>query len=69
MTIDIHDFVKEVEYKEICNNLKDNETKIIYSDNIIDIEITKVRRKIFTFIDTYGDKEINEVLNNVCSLV
>ena len=29
----------------------------------------KVGRKIFTFVNIYGDKKINEILNNICSLV
>lgn len=67
--INIHDFVKEEEYKKFCKSINGNEIKIIYNDNNIDIEIKKVGRRIFTFINTYGDKKINEVLNNVCSLV
>lgn len=67
--INIHDFVKEEEYKKFCKSINGNETKVIYNDNNIDIEIKKVGRRIFTFINTYGDKKINEVLNNICSLV
>ena len=69
MTFNICDFMKEKEYQEFCNSLKTNETKVIYSDDIIDIEIKKLGRKILTFVNTYGDKKINEALNNVCSLV
>ncbi|MGM9978196.1 MAG: hypothetical protein ACI33J_05310 [Clostridium sp.] len=69
MTFNICDFMKEKEYQEFCNSLKTNETKVIYSDDNIDIEIKKVGRRIFTLINIYGDKKINEVLNNICSLV
>ena len=69
MRFNICDFMQEKEYNEFCSSLKTNETKVIYSDDIIDIEIKKVGRKILTFVNTYGDKKINEVLNNICSLV
>lgn len=69
MRFNICDFMQEREYKEFCDNLKINETKVIYSDDILDIEIKKVGRKILTFVNTYGDKKINEALNNVCSFV
>ena len=69
MAFNICDFMEEKEYQEFCDNLKTNERKVIYSDDIIDLEIKKVGRKILTFVNTYGDKEINEVLNSVCSLV
>ena len=69
MMIDIHDFVNEEEYRRLYKTLKVNETRVIYNDNNIDIAIKKVGRKIFTFVNIYGDKKINEVLNNICSLV
>lgn len=62
-------YVKEDEYNKYKKNLKNGESKIIYSDSKIDIEIKKVGRKVYTFINKYGDKNLNEVLNNICSLV
>lgn len=62
-------YVKEDEYSNYKKNLKNGESKIIYSDSKIDIEIRKVGKKVYTFINKYGDKNLNEVLNNICSLV
>lgn len=62
-------YVKEDEYNKYKKNLKNGESKIIYSDSKIDIEIRKVGKKVYTFINKYGDKNLNEVLNNICSLV
>lgn len=62
-------YVKEDEYNKYKKNLKNGESKIIYSNSKIDIEIRKVGKKVYTFINKYGDKNLNEVLNNICSLV
>lgn len=62
-------YVKEDEYNKYKKNLKNGESKIIYSDSKIDIEMRKVGKKVYTFINKYGDKNLNEVLNNICSLV
>lgn len=69
MGFNIYDFMSEKQYKGVCKSLKGNETKIIYSDDTIDIEIKKVGKRILTFVNTYGDKKLNEALNKVCSLV
>ncbi|UZT06641.1 hypothetical protein ONV75_01750 [Clostridium sp. LQ25] len=62
-------YVKEDEYLKYKKSLKNGESKILYSDSKIDIEIKKVGRKVYTFINKYGDKKLNDVLNNICSLV
>ena len=69
MSLNIYDFISSEEYKEICESLKENETKIIYSDDAMDIEIKRVGKKNLTFVNTYSNKKLNEALNNVCSLV
>lgn len=66
MVIDIYDFAKEEEYKEFCKRLESDETKMIYSDDNVDIDIKRAGKRILTFVNTYGDKKLNEVLNNVC---
>ena len=69
MEVNIFNYIEKEKYEEMYNELKSNEIRKIYDDNHIDIEIKKVGKRIFTFINTYGDKKINEALNNVCSLV
>lgn len=69
MEVDIFNYIEKDKYEEICNKLKSNEIRRIYDDNHIDIEIKKVGKRVFTFINAYGDKKINQALNNICSLV
>jgi hypothetical protein len=56
-------------YINETKKLKSGQIKNIYSDTNIDIEIKKVGRKIYTFVNEYGEENLNSTLNNVCSLV
>ncbi|WP_058230432.1 hypothetical protein [Clostridium butyricum] len=69
MEVNIFNYIEKDKYEEMCNKLKSNEMIKIYDDNHMDIEIKKVGKKVYTFINKYGDKKLNEVLNNICSLV
>lgn len=69
MEVNIFNYIEKDKFEEMCNKLKSNEIRRIYDDNHIDIEIKKVGKRVFTFINTYGDKKINQALNNICSLV
>ena len=46
-----------------------NEIKDIYRDDNIRISLWKRGRKVFTFIDEFGDKKLNNALNDMCNLV
>lgn len=61
--ISIEDYINETK------GLKSGQIKNIYSDMNIDIEIKKVGRKIYTFVNKYGEEKLNNALNKVCSLV
>lgn len=61
--ISIEDYVNETKA------LKSGQSKNIYSDIDIDIEIKKVGRKIYTFVNKYGEEKLSDALNKVCSLV
>lgn len=50
-------------------SLKTNEIKDIYKDDNIRISLWKKGRKVFTFIDEFGDKKLNNALNEMCNLV
>lgn len=69
MAFNIYNFMSEKDYKEVCKSLKNRETKVIYSDNSMDIEIRKVGKRTLIFVNIYGNKKLNEALNNVCSLI
>lgn len=56
-------------YINETKDLKNGERKNIYSDMITDIEVEKVGRKIYTFVNKYGEGKLNDALNNLCGLV
>lgn len=62
-------YIEEELFNECKKNLKNGQTKTIYSDEKIDIEIKKVGRKVYTFINHYGEEKINNALNTVNSLL
>lgn len=69
MGINIFNYIDKSEYDVVCGRLRNKETKVIYNDSNLNIEVKKVGKRIFTFVNTYGDKKLNEALNNICSLV
>lgn len=69
MEVNIFNYIKKAEYDQVCSGLKNKETKIIYNDTQIEIEVKKVGKKVYTFINKFGKKKLNDALNNICSLV
>ena len=55
-------------YTNEIKSLKSGQSKNIYSDTDVDIEIKKIGRKLY-FVNKYGNEKLNTVLNNICSLV
>ena len=66
---EINKYISIEEYINETKALKSGQSKNIYSDKYVDIEIKKVGRKIYTFVNKYGEEKLNTVLNNICSLV
>ncbi|MGN0027640.1 MAG: hypothetical protein ACI33I_11665 [Clostridium sp.] len=66
---EINKYISIEEYINETKALKSGQSKNIYSDTYVDIEIKKVGRKIYTFVNKYGGEKLNTVLNNICSLV
>lgn len=66
---EINKYISIEEYINETKALKSGQSKNIYSDTYVDIEIKKVGRKIYTFVNKYGEEKLNTVLNNICSLV
>ena len=69
MGLKISDYIESEELEVYKKNLKTNEVKDIYRDDNIRISLWKKGRKIFTFIDEFGDKKLNHALNEMCNLV
>lgn len=66
---EINRYITVEYYINEIKSLKSGQSKNIYSDTYVDIEIKKVGRKIYTFVNKYGEEKLNTVLNNICSLV
>lgn len=66
---EINKYITVEYYTNEIKSLKSGQSKNIYSDTYVDIEIKKVGRKIYTFVNKYGEEKLNTVLNNICSLV
>ena len=66
---EINKYISIEDYINETKALKSGQSKNIYSDTDVDIEIKKVGRKIYTFVNKYGEEKLNTVLNNICSLV
>ena len=69
MGIRIFDYIEMGKLESYKKELKANEIKDIYRDDNIRISLWKKGRKVFTFIDEFGDKKLNNALNEMCSLV
>ncbi len=66
---EINKYITVEYYTNEIKSLKSGQSKNIYSDTDVDIEIKKIGRRIYTFVNKYGDEKLNTALNNVCSLV
>lgn len=69
MGVKILDYIEIGKLEYYKNSLKANEIKDIYKDDNIRISLWKKGRKVFTFIDEFGDKKLNNALNEMCNLV
>jgi len=69
MGIRIFDYIEVGKLESYKKQLKVNEIKDIYRDDNIRISLWKKGSKVFTFIDEFGEKKINNALNEMCNLV
>ena len=60
---EINRYITVEYYTNEIKSLKSGQSKNIYSDTYVDREIKKVGRKIYTFVNKYGE-EILEKLKN-----
>ena len=66
---EINRYITVEYYTNEIKSLKSGQSKNIYSDTDVDIEIKKIGRRIYTFVNKYGNEKLNTVLYNICSLV
>ena len=53
----IFDYITEEEYENKIKGLKDSETRNIYKSGNIEIDVKKVGRHIYKFINVYGNEK------------
>ena len=52
----IFDYITKEEYERKIKGLKDSETRTIYKSGNIEIDVKKVGRHIYKFINIYGNE-------------
>ncbi|MGV3076444.1 hypothetical protein ACEE21_15300 [Clostridium baratii] len=65
---DVKNLVGSDVYDREVKSLKNGETKTIYSNNSIDIDIKKVSSKVYVIVNKFGTRSLNSCLNKICSL-
>lgn len=63
--INIFDLVDKQVYQEYKKNIKDGETKNIYNEEGIQIDIKKIGNKVYKFINRSGEKKFATCLENM----
>ena len=58
-------YITEEQFKLGCKGLKDGDTKNIYKADGVEIELKKVGRKIFKFINHYGNEKLSDCICNM----
>ena len=58
----IFDYITEEEYKDKIKGLKDSETRNIYKSGNVEIDVKKVGRKIYKFINIYGNEKFEDCI-------
>ncbi|WP_294365364.1 hypothetical protein [uncultured Clostridium sp.] len=69
MGVKIFDYIESGKLESYKKSLETNEIKDIYRDDNIRISLWKKGRKVYTFIDEFGDKKLDNALNEMCNLV
>lgn len=65
----ILDYVEIDKFDSYKQELEENEIKDVYKDNKIRISLWKKGSRIFTLIDEFGTKKLNNALNEMNNLV
>lgn len=67
--MDILKYIEESDLNNEKKQISDGEYKVIFENENIKITLKKRGKKIYTFIDEYGDKSVNKALNEIVKLV
>lgn len=61
----IFDYITEEEYESKIKGLKESETRNIYKSGNIEIDVQKVGRQIYKFINVYGNEKFVDCIVNM----
>ena len=61
----IFDYITKEEYESKIKGLKDSETRNIYKSGNIEIDVQKVGRRIYKFINVYGNEKFVDCIVNM----
>ena len=65
----IFDYITEEEYESKIKGLKDSETRNIYKSGNVEIDVKKVGRHIYKFINIYGNEKFVDWIVNMYNAI
>ena len=65
----IFDYITKEEYESKIRGLKDSETRNIYKSGNIEIDVKKVGRHIYKFINIYGNENFVDCIVNMYNAI
>ena len=65
----IFDYITKEEYESKIKGLKDSETRNIYKSGNIEIDVEKVGRHIYKFINVYGNEKFVDCIVNMYNAI
>ena len=65
----IFDYITKEEYESKIKDLKDSETRNIYKSGNVEIDVKKVGRHIYKFINVYGDEKFEDCIVNMYNAI
>ena len=65
----IFDYITKEEYESKIKGLKDSETRNIYKSGNVEIDVKKVGRQIYKFINIYGNEKFVDCIVNMYNAI
>ena len=65
----IFDYITKEEYESKIKGLKDSETRNIYKSGNVEIDVEKVGRHVYKFINVYGNEKFVDCIVNMYNAI
>lgn len=65
----IFDYITKEEYENKIKGLKDSETRNIYKSGNVEIDVKKVGKNIYKFINVYGNEKFVDCIVNMYNAI